>query len=86
MGENFSGQATRVVVLIELANGRQIGWELFEPSVARWDMTAIGNQGTRAKLTAEGVFHRMSRGAIEPTFRHDEFWERGERPRELEEG
>lgn len=63
VGQDFSG-AERVVVLIE-KDGLQHGWEVLQPQTVRWDFADLGPQGTQAKVTVQGVFHRMSRLAPE---------------------
>lgn len=62
IGQNIDN-ARRVVVLIQDAEGREHGWEILDPGRVRWEMTGVvlGNEGTQARITASGTFHRMSK-------------------------
>lgn len=60
LGQNIDN-ARRVVLLIQDANGREYGWELFNPAQVRWDNYSMVNGSAHATIHASGEFHRMSK-------------------------
>jgi hypothetical protein len=68
----------RVVVLVEEADGKQDGWDVFEVASARWEWAGMDRNGARATITVTGSFHRISRSP-------EDFSELVEPPREIGE-
>lgn len=60
MGQDFPNPR-QVVILIEDENGYQHGWRLDDATLAKWDWLGIGGRGSRARVTVEGTFQRMTR-------------------------
>ena len=58
-------QVRRVVVLVELRDGRQIGWEVTLPTELSWEYDGMHDiHGTMAKMVVSGVFHRKNRDTV----------------------
>lgn len=59
--------ARRVVVLIERADGKQVGWEVKPSGPPRWAFIGLGTGGTHGEVTVRGEFYRMGRSGPEQT-------------------
>ena len=55
----------RVVVLIEEADGSQVGWDVFDVSTAQWAWAGLDRNGARATITVTGSFHRIGKSPEE---------------------
>ncbi len=57
IGQDFSG-ARRVMVVIEMPDGKVHGWEVGNPTLVKWTWAGLVNNSTHAEIIVGGEFYR----------------------------
>lgn len=60
IGQEFRN-ARRVIMLAELEDGTQIGYEVFNPTQIGWVHTGVIAGSSHGRMEVTGEFHRMSK-------------------------